>query len=166
LIENGANVSAKDNTGFTAVMYAITTGEDALVKEMLDRGAQVDSVAVVLSEGRNPNFKQVNYPQITKMIKPELLRRQMLRAQAAVESAQSVEDYQKAVREYQLAAEMAPESSEIYYNLGLVEDKAGAYDEAIKNLRKYLELVPASNDAQAVKDMIYKIEYKRDQGSR
>ena len=46
----------------------------------------------------------------------------------------------------------------------MIQDKAGAYDEAIKNLRKYLELSPGSSDAQTVKDMIYKIEYKKDAG--
>lgn len=166
LIEYGADVSAKDSGGFTALMYAILTGDSALVKDMLDRGAQVNIAAVVLSEGRNSNFRQVNYPQITKMIKPELLRRQMLRAQAAAETAQSFADYRKAIREFHLAAEISPQTPEIYYNLAAVQEESGAYDEAIKSLRKYLELVPAASDAQAVKDRIYKLEYKRDEGIR
>jgi ankyrin repeat protein len=164
MIKNGANVNATEKDGFTALMRAIVIGDVAMVKNMLDKGAQADILAVTLSQGQNPYFKQVNYPEITAMIKPELLRRQMLRAQAAVEVAQSVEDYSKAVKEYELARMIAPETAEIYYNLGLIQEKAGLFNDAIISLRKYIELAPVSSDAQAVKDMIYKIEYKRDQG--
>ena len=162
LLEHGADVNAKDAENWTALLYAIRTGSTQLVKDMLAKGAQPDMYAVILSEGRNPDFKKVNFPEITALLKPEVLRRQMLRAEAAVEAAQSPDDYSKAIQEYELAGQISPGSPEIYYNLGLIQDKAGRYAEAIASLRKYLELAPGSSDAQAVKDMIYKIEYKSD----
>ena len=119
LIEHGADVNAKDPYRWTALYYAIKTGDTDLVKLILARGAQPDVFAVELSEGRNPYHKDLNYPQITALLKPEVLRRQMLRAQAAVEGAQSPGDYQKAINEYIVASQLAPESPEIYYNLGL-----------------------------------------------
>ncbi|NLT15079.1 MAG: tetratricopeptide repeat protein [Clostridiales bacterium] len=161
-LERGADVNARAKTGFSALMYAINLGDKALVEKMISLGAQPDVQEVVLSQGGNTHFPQTNYPEITASIKPEVFRRLMLRAQAAVEAAESVEDYKKAVVEYQAAAQIFPESPEVYYNLGLVQEKSGAFNDAIASLRQYLKLVPTAADVQEVKDMIYKIEYKRD----
>jgi len=158
----GADINARDSSGASALFYAVKAGDEAFVRDLLNKGVQVDVAAVVLSEGRNSNFKQCNFPAITALIKPELLRKQMLRAEAAQESAQGVEDYNKVLAEYEVAKSIAPETPEIWYNIGLIQDKAGNYDEAIANLRKYLQLAPNASDTQAVKDMIYKLEYKRD----
>ncbi|MGE5308297.1 MAG: tetratricopeptide repeat protein, partial [Deltaproteobacteria bacterium] len=166
LVEHGADINVKNNNGMSALGGAIKNGDIGMVKYLLGRGAQVEPFMVLLSEGKVSGQEKIDFPEITALIKPEVLRRQMLRAQAAVEAAQAPEDYQKAIAEYNLAKEMAPETPEIYYNLGLIEDKAGAYAEAIKDLQKYLQLSPSAGDAQAVKDMIYKLEYKRDQGRR
>jgi ankyrin repeat protein len=164
LIERRADVNVKTpGEGWSAFLYVVKLGDIDLVKTMLSKGAQADAKSVILSEGRNPNFKNLNFPEITALLKPEVLRRQMLRAQAAVEAAQSPQDYAKAISEYNIAKDIAPESPEIYYNLGMVQDKAGLYPDALNSLHKYLELSPNATDAQAVKDMIYKLEYKRDQ---
>ncbi|GFE56221.1 ankyrin repeat domain-containing protein [Geobacter sp. AOG1] len=166
MLDRGANVNATNPSGFSALMYAIAYTDTTTVKELLDRGAQPDAAAVILSRGGNTYHPKVNLPEITALIRPEVLRRQMLRAQAAVETAQTPADYQNAIQEYEIARRVAPDTAEIYYNLGLVQDKAGAYGDAIQNLREYLRLAAAAGDAQAVKDMIYKLEYKRDQAAR
>jgi ankyrin repeat protein len=166
LLARGADVNARSRTGFTALMYAIAYTDADTVKVLLARGAEPDANAVILSQGGNTNYPKVNLPEITTLLKPELLRRQMIRAQAAVEAAQTQADFYKAVQEYELARRISPESAEIYYNLGLVQEKAGAYGDAITNLRQYLRLDPAARDAEAVRDMVYKLEYKRDQAAR
>ncbi len=166
MLAHGASVATDDRNALQPLVAAILTGDTSLVKDMLAKGAQPTADMVMLAEGRHPARKDVKFPEIAALIKPELLRRQMLRAQAAVESAQSAEDYQKAIAEYNLAREIAPEMPEIYYNLGQVLEKSGAYSDAIANLRKYLELAPAASDAQEVKDTIYKLEYKKEQQQR
>lgn len=82
------------------------------------------------------------------------------RGQAAVEMAKSPADYEPAIREFKQAARLAPDWPDVYYNLGLLQEKVGRYDNAIRNLRKYLELSPNASDAGEVKQFIAKIEYK------
>ncbi|NLE64963.1 MAG: tetratricopeptide repeat protein [Elusimicrobia bacterium] len=164
MLERGASVNMEN--GWPPLQLAIATGDVALVRQMIELGATVGPNEVMLSEGRMKGHEEVNFPEITALIKPETLRRQMLRAQAAVETAQSPADYQKAIAEYVLARDLSPDQPEIYYNLGMVQEKAGAYADAIQSFQKYLMLAPQAPDAQEVRDMIYKIEYKRDQGKR
>ena len=43
LIENGADVNAKDQYGITALMEASRNGHDDIVKRLIDNGADVDA---------------------------------------------------------------------------------------------------------------------------
>jgi tetratricopeptide (TPR) repeat protein len=82
------------------------------------------------------------------------------RGQAAVEMAKTQADYEDAIKEFEKAAKLAPEWPDVYYNLGLIQEKIGKYSDAIKNLTKYLELSPNASDSREVKKFIAKIEYK------
>ena len=82
------------------------------------------------------------------------------RGQAAVEMAKTPADYEDAVREFEKAARLAPDWPDVYYNLGLIQEKVGKRADAIRNLTKYLELSPNANDSREVKKFIAKIEYK------
>ncbi|HRZ39496.1 MAG TPA: ankyrin repeat domain-containing protein [Candidatus Omnitrophota bacterium] len=163
LLQRGANADVRNGQGVSALNFAVVTGDADLVRYMLERGAKPDITSVLLAQGKVAGHTDINFPEIAELLRPEVLRRQMLRAQAAVESAQSPEDYRKAIAEYNVAKELAPDLAEIYYNLGLVQEQAGFYADAIVNLQKYLQLSPGAADTQAVTDMIYKLEYKRDQ---
>jgi tetratricopeptide (TPR) repeat protein len=90
-------------------------------------------------------------------------RRHMARGQAAVEMAKSPEDYEAAIREFQEAARLAPDWPDPYYNLGLVQEKAGKFMEAIASLKEYLRLAPNAPDAAKIQEQIYKLEYKAEQ---
>ena len=57
---------------------------------------------------------------------------------------------------------LAPDWPDVYYNLGLLLEKTGKYDKAIKNLKQYLQLSPNANDTEAVKRLINKLEFKAD----
>jgi len=81
------------------------------------------------------------------------------RGQAAVEMAKTPADYEDAVREFEKAARLAPDWPDVYYNLGLIQEKVGRYDNAIRDLSKYLELSPNASDVREVKRFIAKIEY-------
>jgi len=82
------------------------------------------------------------------------------RGEAAVEMAKSSADYKDAVKEFKKAAAIAPNWPDVYYNIGLIQEKIGIYNDAITNLTKYLKLSPNASDAGKVKKFIAKIEYK------
>jgi len=90
-------------------------------------------------------------------------RRHFDRAMAAVEMAKTPADYEKAVAEFEKAKSLAPDWPDVYYNLGLIQDKAGMYSEAIANLKQYLILAPDAKDAEAVRTLINKLDYKKEQ---
>ena len=88
----------------------------------------------------------------------EEARRHMVRGQAAVGIARTWQDYKIAIEEFEQAAKLAPDWPEIYYNLGVVQEKAGQYGEAVGNLKKYLALAPDASDAEQVRELVYKVE--------
>lgn len=84
------------------------------------------------------------------------------RGVAAVELAKSPADYQSAIKEFQQAINLAPGWPDVYYNLGLVQEKAEKYGDAVTSFRQYLKYAPTANDVETVKSLINKLEYKRD----
>jgi tetratricopeptide (TPR) repeat protein len=94
---------------------------------------------------------------------PQEARRHMVRGRVAVKSAKGQGGFQQAAEEFRQALRLAPWLAEAYYNLGIVLDKIGKYDEAILNLKLYLLAVPDSADATQVQDFIYEIEYRQEQ---
>ena len=93
---------------------------------------------------------------------PEEARKHFTRGIAASEMATSATDYKDAIKEFDMAKNLAPEWPDVYYNLGLLHEKTGNYEEAVLNLQMYLKLVPSSPEADQIREAIYKLEYKRD----
>ena len=52
------------------------------------------------------------------------------------------------------------------YQLGILQDKLGKYDDAYNNLKRCLQLSPKASNAGQVQELIYKIEYKRDKANK
>jgi len=90
----------------------------------------------------------------------EEAQRYMARGMAAVEMAKTPKDYERAVREFEQAAKLAPNWPDVYFNLGSVQAKAGNYGEAMRHYKRYLELAPNAPDAAKVREEIYKLEYR------
>jgi tetratricopeptide (TPR) repeat protein len=97
---------------------------------------------------------------------PEEAKRFMARGIAAIKSANESGDFTDAVAEFQKAALAAPWLANVYNNLGIAQDKAGQYAEAISSLKLYLLAAPAANDAEEVKSLIYEIEYREEKAAR
>lgn len=97
---------------------------------------------------------------------PEEARKHLARGQAAVEIAKTNSDFEEAVSEFNKAIELAPDWSEAYYQLGVLQDKLGKYDDACKNLKRCLELAPNADNYAKVQELYYKVEYKRDKGNK
>ena len=85
------------------------------------------------------------------------------RGMAAVEMARTPEDYVPVIDEFNKARALAPDWPDVYYNLGIIQEKAGKYRDAVDSLRKYLQLVPDSPDAAAIRTLINKSEFKAEQ---
>jgi len=94
---------------------------------------------------------------------PKEAQRQFDRGMAAVEVAKTPEDYEQAIEEFRKAQALAPDWADVYYNLGLIQEKAGKYRDAVTTLKQYLRLAPNAEDTATVKSLITKLEYKAEQ---
>ena len=97
---------------------------------------------------------------------PEEAERYMARGAAAVKGAKTEKDFQDAAAEFEKASLAAPWLAAAYYNLGITQDKAGKYREAIQSLKLYLLAAPEASDAKAVKTLVYEIEYRQEKTAR
>jgi tetratricopeptide (TPR) repeat protein len=89
---------------------------------------------------------------------PENAERNMARGTAFAQKATDSAGYKKAIAEFEAAANSAPWLALAYYNLGVVQEKAGLYNEAIQNLKLYLLSAPEAKNARDVKNKIYALE--------
>jgi ankyrin repeat protein len=87
-------------------------------------------------------------------------KRHFDRGVAAVEMAKSPNDYAAAIMEFEQAARLAPDWPDVYYSLGKVQEAAEKYGDAVQSLRKYLQLAPDADNAEEVKSLINRLEYK------
>ena len=97
---------------------------------------------------------------------PEEFHRRMARGEAADGAASDAAGFERAAGEFQAAVHAAPWRVEAYYNLGIVESKAGQYDAAMRNLKIYLAANPQAGDAAAVRKLIYQIEFRKEEAGR
>ncbi len=97
---------------------------------------------------------------------PETAERHLARGRAATKSAKDKRGYERAAKEFDKALLAAPWLADGYYNLGLVHDKAGRYEAAIRSFRLYLLAAPEAPDRKEVKSLIYEIEYRQEEAGR
>ena len=97
---------------------------------------------------------------------PEEAKRHLVRGKAAFKGAKEARDFQDAADEFKKALLYAPWLAEGYYNLGVIQDKAGQYDDAMKNLKFYLIAAPKAPDAEKVKELVYEIEYRKEKAAK
>lgn len=122
---------------------------------------------------KNPNDKALR-EKIIKHVQtmtpkpaiPEEAERYMARGAAAVKGAKADKEFQEAATEFEKASLAAPWLPAAYYNLGLTQDKAGKYKEAIQSLKLYLLTAPGAPDAKAVKTLIYEVEYRQEKAQK
>lgn len=85
------------------------------------------------------------------------------RGLAAVEMATVPADYDGAIEEFMKAQALAPGWPDVYYNLGVVQEKAGKFKEAADSLNRFLQLAPNAPDAQSIRNLITRLEFKAEQ---
>jgi tetratricopeptide (TPR) repeat protein len=89
---------------------------------------------------------------------PEEVERNMARGVAFFNKASDSAGYQKAIAEFEAAANGAPWLDLAYYNLGVAQEKNGLYKDAIQNLKYYLMAAPDSKKTKEVKSQIWMLE--------
>ncbi len=89
---------------------------------------------------------------------PEEAERSVVRGTSFFQKASDVAGYKKAIREFEAATNAAPWLAIAYYNLGVAQEKAGLYAEAIQSLKFYLMAAPDAKNTRDVKDKIYALE--------
>ncbi len=89
---------------------------------------------------------------------PEEAERSIVRGTSFFQKATEMTGYKKAIKEFETATNAAPWLAIAYYNLGVAQEKAGLYAEAIQNLKYYLMAAPDAKNTRDVKDKIYALE--------
>lgn len=97
---------------------------------------------------------------------PEEVHRYMVRGEVFAKAAVDKNGFQRAAKEFQSATKVAPWIADAYYNLGIVQDKAGLYKLAMHSLEFYLLAAPNASDAREVRSLIYKIEVRKEEAQR
>ena len=90
---------------------------------------------------------------------PEEAKRRLARGAAAVKGAKDASDWKLAVDEFAAASLAAPWSGDVYYNLGVAQDKAADFDGALRSLTLAELASPGSED---IKTLRYEVEFRKE----
>ncbi len=93
---------------------------------------------------------------------PDKVDRHMARGETFVEKTTGTSGFKLAANEFRAVARLAPWLARAYYNLGVVQEKAGRYDAAKESFGMYIFAAPNAPDARKVKRLIYKIEARKE----
>ena len=80
-------------------------------------------------------------------------------AKYALKDAKSTADFALAAEQYEKALLLAPWHADYYYNLGLCQEKAERFTDAVRNLKLYLAAAPSAKDAEKVQERIGGLEF-------
>ncbi|MCJ7524592.1 MAG: tetratricopeptide repeat protein, partial [Candidatus Aminicenantes bacterium] len=72
----------------------------------------------------------------------EEARRHFDRGKAALKMANSIAECKPAIEELEQAVKLAPNWPEAFYNLGLAQEKAERFKDAVASYKQYLRLAP------------------------
>jgi tetratricopeptide (TPR) repeat protein len=123
---------------------------------------QLNQLVVQLRSNPSDNALRERTIKLAQEIKPppavpEEAERRMARGSAAFKAAKNENDFKEAVREFEQAALAAPWLGDVYYNLGVAQDKAGDHASAVRSLKLALLAAPDSRDT---KSLLYEVEYR------
>lgn len=93
---------------------------------------------------------------------PESVLRSMVRGETKIKLG-GAGSYEAASAEMEQAVLDAPWLADGYYNLGIVQEKAGKFRSAMQNLRLYLAAAPQAGNAGEVQAKIYEIEVLKEE---
>lgn len=93
---------------------------------------------------------------------PPEAERHMVWGQTAVKQVQSMVEYNLALSQFGKAVHLAPWWAEAYFNLAVVQEKAGLDEQAIRHLKLYLLAAPNAKDQPEVQRKIYELDFSKE----
>jgi tetratricopeptide (TPR) repeat protein len=159
LISKGADVNARDKEGHTPLDIAKARGHTSIVSLLQNNREIVNLTAVTepSSPAAEEAFREIarNYRAATvRPALPEEARKFWVQAEYAVNKM----DFDGAVERYKEALEVAPWWPEGHFNRAMILGELSRYRDAIREMKKYLTLVPEASNARAAQDKIYQWE--------
>lgn len=121
-------------------------------------------IAVMGITGCGTRKERIAEPETPEVAISDEARKHFDRGMAAVEIALDSNDYVDAIAEFKNALELAPEWRSAKYNLAIVQDKAGEYDNAMENLKALKETATLEEEIAEIQSLINKVEYKIEKG--
>lgn len=97
---------------------------------------------------------------------PAEVERYMSRGTMAVRMSKTKEDFKNAVAEFEKALALAPWLPELYFNIGVVQEKADLPEDAIRSFKFYVLAAPSEKDAKDIQKKIYELEYANEANRR
>jgi hypothetical protein len=96
---------------------------------------------------------------------PEEARKNLVMGKTLLEDAKTKEDYELAITKFKNSISFAPWYTETYKHLGITQELAGHYDEAITSIGFYMLGTLSETDKQKAQDEIYIIEAKKEKAT-
>lgn len=97
---------------------------------------------------------------------PDEAKRYMIRGQAMFKKLKAKEGYGEVVAEFEKAVRVAPWWASAYFNLALMQEKAGDPLSAMRSLKLYLIAKPGAKDAEPVNRKIIELELKAEEAEK
>lgn len=142
--------------GLMAVLLPLAAAQAANPK------TQLKKYLAALSASPDNHELRVKIIRLSRKMKPKPAlpaeaKDLLIQAKNDISQTQSPEGYQAAVDAYQKASLLAPWEGNIYYNLGVAQEKAGKLQEALDSYKLYLEAYPDAQDKLSVQRKIDRI---------
>jgi tetratricopeptide (TPR) repeat protein len=150
---------------FTRLVEGVAKGHLDQASNYESRGKYAEAAAeisraLLLAEdaGKEEMLRSRVFSMIRKMPSPPEItaqaRRHVLRGELLIKE----KNLGEAVTEYKKAVDLAPYSAKLYFNLALLYGEVKNYEDAISNMKIYLQAAPDAPNARAAKDEIIKWE--------
>lgn len=159
LISKGANVYAKDAGGSTPADYSkyFSAETSSYLQDVMSGKVKIAVTAPPEDPAEATAFaaEAEKYRALTtKPELPEEARRYNVQAMAAVRDKQ----FSEAAGFYADASKIAPWWPDWHFNRALVLAELNRFEEASREMKRYLQLVPGAPNARAAQDKIYEWE--------
>jgi tetratricopeptide (TPR) repeat protein len=167
-----AEIHAKEEARLAEIRAKETAGDEAF--QQGDLGKALYNYQEVLKDIRryveqDERVRQSVIKVVRAMPMPPLLPEETLRSMARGEMKVKMGgagSYKAAAAEMEQAVLVAPWFADGYFNLGIVQEKANMFAQAIQNFRLYLLAAPGSPNAKAVQTKIYALEVMEEQQNK
>ncbi len=159
LISKGADAAIRNNKGVLPSKFAENAGHADIARLLKEAEKPGLRRAEAAEEGEKAEFEKtarVYREAAVKPAIPEDARKFRVQADALIRD----KEFERAAELYGKALSVAPWWPDARFNRALVLGESGSYLEAMREMKKYLTLVPNAPDARAAQDKIYEWEIK------